>query len=62
MVEFAQEVCYTLGKVSQFLMQAGEKAYDIAAGVYGILDVAICHLAGFKADVSFFYLLHNHLF
>lgn len=31
MVEFAQEICYTLGKVPQFLMQAGEKAHDIAA-------------------------------
>ena len=31
MVEFAQEICYTLGKIPQFLMQAGEKAYDIAA-------------------------------
>ena len=40
-------------------LQPGPLLYLHACGVNGILDVAICHLAGFKTDISFFYLLHN---
>ena len=38
----------------KFKVRQIEKDTFTLGSVYGILDVAICHLAGFKADVSFF--------